>query len=119
MVEYTNDQMAELLKISLSQYERIKSGKHSLTADKMMILYYSLGVNLNRLVGDDSHYDFFRKTEDQDTDEVDYRVCISNLMTDIEHTPTNEERKTKVMVAYAAFGEMLGHMFDKVKDKKN
>lgn len=44
MVEYTNDQMAELLKISLSQYERIKSGKHSLTADKMMILYYSLGV---------------------------------------------------------------------------
>ena len=34
-VGYTNEQMAELLDISISHYERIKAGKNSLTADKL------------------------------------------------------------------------------------
>lgn len=49
--------MAALFDISVSHYERIKAGENSLSADKLQILYYSLGADLNRLVGDDADVD--------------------------------------------------------------
>jgi len=110
-VGYTNEQMAELLDISISHYERIKAGKNSLTADKLQILYYSLGADLNRLIGDDTKHGYFRE-DSEEAVEVDYRVAIRDLMVDISHTNGNGSRKQKIMDAYAAFGEMLATVID-------
>lgn len=117
-IGYTNDQMADLFGVALSQYERIKSGRNLLTWDKLMILYYNLDVNLNRLVADDLFYDFFRKIEEMDRAEVDYVTMVSDLMISIERAKNNTIRKEMVEYAYAAFGDMLSKMFDLLpKDK--
>lgn len=106
-IGYTNDQMAEMFGVALSQYERIKSGRNLLTWDKLMILYYNLDVNLNRLVADDLFYDFFRKIEEMDRAEVDYVTMVSDLMISIERAKNNVVRKEMVEYAYDVFGVML------------
>lgn len=111
---YTNEQMAALFDISVSHYERIKAGKNSLSADKLQILYYSLGADLNRLIGDDTKHSFFRE-DSEEAIEVDYRVAIRDLMVDISHSSNNGSRKQKIMDAYAAFGEMLSTVIDSTK----
>lgn len=117
-IGYTNDQMAEMFGVALSQYERIKSGRNLLTWDKLMILYYNLDVNLNRLVADDLFYDFFRKIEEMDRAEVDFVTMVSDLMIRIERAKNNAVRKEMVEYAYDAFGVMLLKMFDLLpKDK--
>lgn len=111
---YTNEEMAKIFGVSRSYYERLKSGKNALNLEKLMILYYTLHVDLNRLVGDDTAYDFIRQEGDEPVD-IDYRLAIRDLMVDIVHTNGSAERKKKVMEAYYAYGEMLATLFDQMK----
>ena len=60
LVGLTNEEMADAFGVSPTHYERLKNGKSALTYDKLMILYYNFGADLNRIICDDTHYTFFR-----------------------------------------------------------
>lgn len=118
LVGLTNEEMADAFGVSPTHYERLKNGKSALTYDKLMILYYNFGADLNRIICDDTHHTFFRELPG-DKPDVDYRVAIRDLMVDISHTNGNGTRKQKIMEAYAAFGEMLGSVLDSNNMKPN
>ena len=105
--DWTNAQMAELLDISTSNYDRIKKGEQGLNADKLSLLYYSLGVNLNRLVGNDNAYALMRSPEDADIKDFDFEDGLGNLIIDIQNTENYEERVNKILHVYDEFGKLL------------
>ncbi|MBQ9306066.1 helix-turn-helix domain-containing protein [Butyrivibrio sp.] len=105
--DWTNAQMAELLGMTVTNYDRIKKGEHGLNAEKLSILYYSLGVNLNRLVCNDNSYGLIRKPDDADVTEFDFSNGLGNLIIDIQSTENYEERVSKILHVYDEFGKML------------
>ena len=105
--DWTNAQMAELLDMSVTNYDRIKKGEQGLNAEKLSRLYYSLGVNLNRLVGNDNSYALIRSSDDADIKEFDFEDGLGNLIIDIQSTENYEERVNKILHVYDEFGKLL------------
>ena len=105
--DWTNAQMAELLGMTVTNYDRIKKGEHGLNAEKLSLLYYSLGVHLNRLVCNDNSYELIRKATDEDVKEFDFANGLGNLIIDIQSTENYEERVHKILNVYDEFGKML------------
>jgi len=105
--DWTNAQMAELLGMTATNYDRIKKGEQGLNADKLSRLYYSLGVNLNRLVGNDNSYEMIRRPDDEDIRAFDFENGLGNLIIDIQNTENYEERVHKILHVYDEFGKLL------------
>ena len=105
--DWTNAQMAELLGMTVTNYDRIKKGEHGLNAEKLSLLYYSLGVNLNKLVGNDNSYDMIRRPDDGDIKAFDFEDGLGNLIIDIQNTENYEERVNKILHVYDEFGKLL------------
>ena len=105
--DWTNAQMAELLGMTVTNYDRIKKGDHGLNAEKLSLLYYSLGVNLNRFVGNDNSYDMIRQPNDEDIKAFNFEDGLGNLIIDIQNTENYEERVNKILHVYDEFGKLL------------
>lgn len=105
--DWTDSQMSNLLGMTPTNYGRIKRGEHGLNAEKLSLLYYSLGANLNRLVGNDNAYALIRKPEDSDATEFDFENGLGNLIIDIQNTEDYTERVNKILHVYNEFGKML------------
>ena len=105
--DWTNAQMAELLGMTVTNYDRIKKGEHGLNAEKLSLLYYSLGVNLNRFVGNDNSYDMIRQPNDEDIKAFNFEDGLGNLIIDIQNTENYEERVNKILHVYDEFGKLL------------
>ena len=115
-VEWTNVQMATLLGVGTSSYDRMVSGEIAISPEKLSVLYYNLNADLNRLIGNDNSYDVLRHEDDK---EFDFATAISDIIMDIQNTETYDGRADKILYMYSEFGKMIAYLMrPEGRDKK-
>jgi len=115
-VDWTNVQMAALLGVGTSSYDRMVSGEIAISPEKLSILYYNLNADLHRLIGNDNNYDVLRHSEDN---EFDFSTAISDIIMDIQNTDSYDERAEKILYMYSEFGKMIAYLMrPEGRDKK-
>ncbi len=115
-VDWTNVQMAALLGVGTSSYDRMVSGEIAISPEKLSILYYNLNADLHRLIGNDNNYDVLRHGEDN---EFDFSTAISDIIMDIQNTDSYDERAEKILYMYSEFGKMIAYLMrPEGRDKK-
>jgi len=115
-VDWTNVQMAALLGVGTSSYDRMVSGEIAISPEKLSILYYNLNADLHRLIGNDNNYDVLRHSEDN---EFDFSTAISDIIMDIQNTDSYDERAKKILYMYSEFGKMIAYLMrPEGRDKK-
>ncbi len=103
---WTNDQMAEMLQMEPASYDRIKAGSRGIKVEKLTLLYYCLGADLNRLVGNDNTYKVVRDKKVG----FNFEQSIRDIVIDIENTESYRERVGKILYMYNEYGKMLGDL---------
>ena len=121
---WSNDQMAAVLKMKPASYDRIKAGTRGIKVEKLTLLYYCLGADLNRLVGNDNSYKITREAQASFNFEQGIRdiviLFLSDIPTskeyislhfrDIENTESYRERVGKIIYMYNEYGKMLAEL---------
>lgn len=103
---WSNDQMAAVLKMKPASYDRIKAGTRGIKVEKLTLLYYSLGADLNRLVGNDNSYKITREAQAS----FNFEQGIRDIVIDIENTESYRERVGKIIYMYNEYGKMLAEL---------
>ena len=103
---WTNDQMAAALQMEPASYDRVKAGTRGIKVEKLTLLYYCLGADLNRLVGNDNKYDIVR----EDREEFNFEKGVRDIVMDIENTESYRERVGKILYMYNEYGKMLSEL---------
>lgn len=106
-VEWTNVQMATLLGVGTSSYDRMVNGEIALSPEKLSILYYNLNADLHRLIGNDNNCDVLRHETES---EFDFGTAISSIIMDIQNTDSYDERAEKILYMYSEFGKMIAYL---------
>lgn len=107
----SNDTMAEILNCSGTYYDKVLSGEKGLTTDKLSRLYYSLSLEMNHLIGNDSNYPPIRK-EGSSANEMGFEELLGALIKNIENTDGHNHRLKKIMKVYNDFGKMIAMLMN-------
>lgn len=108
----SNDTMAEILGCSGTYYDKVLAGEKGLTTDKLSRLYYSLNIDMNFLIGNDSNYQPIREKQTNNVNEMGYEVLLSALIQDISNTDGHEQRMKKIMKVYNDFGKLIAMLLN-------
>ncbi len=103
---WSNDQMAKVLKMKPASYDRVKAGTRGIKVEKLTLLYYCLGADLNRLVGNDNTYDIVRGERES----FNFEKGVRDIVMDIENTESYRERVGKILYMYNEYGKMLSEL---------
>ena len=74
--------------------------------EKLTLLYYCLGADLNRLVGNDNSYKITREAQAS----FNFEQGIRDIVIDIENTESYRERVGKIIYMYNEYGKMLAEL---------
>jgi len=103
-------EMADLLGVSEGQISKLCSGENNLTLDKMVVLHYELGLDLNYFIARDEKCHLFM--DDVENDRIKrFDYLLENMLIEVENAPKREHNRM-VARAYKAFGEALGIKID-------
>jgi len=108
----SNDTMAEILNCSGTYYDKVLSGEKGLTTDKLSRLYYSLNLEMNHLIGNDSNYPPIREEHEDATNERGFEELLAALIKNIVNTDGHKNRLAKIMKVYNTFGKMIAMLMD-------